>query len=295
VTSIVQVFQVPVRHALVPESVDRAHLTNAISLNSLAFNVSRSVGPATAGGLIAVVGAGGSYLAQAMIFALSTLWTVQLRLPNQPPGSEDRLQGRQPTIWRSTLAGWRYVLDHATIRTGLIVSAVVSFFGMSSSTLLPVFAKDVLQGGSTAQGLLLGAAGIGAVASAMFVAVIGDQLPKGSLMIGGVVAYGLSTLAFSASHWLGVSILLMLVTGACNVACTTVIQTVLQAHAAPPMRGRVMAVYQQHHILIAGGGLLAGAVATVFGAPLTVGMLGTACVLGALAMYFAVPLVRTLR
>jgi predicted MFS family arabinose efflux permease len=158
-----------------------------------------------------------------------------------------------------------------------------------------VFAKDVLQAGPTGQGLLLTSMGIGAVASALLVASAGDTLPKGLLMIGGVALYGVANIAYAASHWLAISMILMLVLGCCNVAANTLNQTVLQGASAPEMRGRVMGIYQQHQILIAIGGLAAGAMATTWGAQLTVATFGMACALGALTVYVMVPRVRTIR
>ena len=292
VAATVQVFQQPARQAMLPESVDPGHLTNAIGLNSLVFNMSRSVGPAIAGALIALVGPGGSYLAQGGLFALSTLWTVQLHLPNRPPASS---ASRPLSIAASTWEGWRYVVIQPTIRTAMIVSVVAAFFGMSTTTLLPVFARDILEAGPTGQGLLLTAMGIGAVVSAFLIASVGDDLPKGMLMIGGVTVYGLSVLGFSASQWVAVSLALMVITGMCNVASNALVQTVLQAESAPTMRGRVMGVYQQHQLFIVAGGLLAGTLASVFGAQLTVAGFGVACAVGAVAVYLAIPRVRAIR
>jgi MFS family permease len=295
VSSTVSVFQQPARQAMVPESVDQSHLTNAIGLNSIAFNVSRMLGPAAAGIIIAMVGPGGSYLTQAVIYLLSTVWTMQLRLPNRAPTSAAVRAREGSSFATSTMLGWRYVIGHQTIRTGLIVSVVISFFGFSVNSLLPVFAKDVLAAGPTGQGALLAAMGIGAVLSAFFVATAGDDLPKGMLMVGGVTLYGLSVMGFAASHWLGLSMGLMVIVGVCNVMSNTLIQTVLQAISAPEMRGRVMGVYQQHQVLIAIGGLAAGALATVWGAQMTVGAFGAACALGALLVWVLVPHVRTIR
>ena len=292
VAATVQVFQQPARQAMLPEAVDPARLTNAIGLNSLVFNMSRSLGPAAAGALIALVGPGGSYLAQGALFGLSTLWTVQLRLPNRPPTSPS---SRSLSLAASTWEGWRYVAGQPVIRTGMIVSVVAAFFAMSTTVLLPVFARDVLEAGPTGQGLLLTAMGVGAVVSAFLIASVGDQLPKGILMIAGVTVYGLAVVGFAASEWMAVSLLLMGVTGMCNVASNALIQTVLQAESAPTMRGRVMAVYQQHQLFIVAGGLLAGALASVYGVQLTVAAFGVACVVGALAVYFGLPRVRTIR
>src|SRR6185503_5108240 len=77
--SVVQAFQQPARAAMIGDSVPVKHLTNAIGLNSIIFNVSRSTGPAVAGLLIAVMGTGGSYTAQAVCYLLATIWTMQLR------------------------------------------------------------------------------------------------------------------------------------------------------------------------------------------------------------------------
>lgn len=295
VSAIVQVFQVPARQAMLPESVDRVRLTGAIGLNSLAFNMSRTLGPAVAGGLIALVGPGGSYLTQGAIYLLSTVWTIMLRLPNRPPGGGSARAQAERSFVGSTVDGWRYIAHHETIRSALLVSALVSLFGFSVTSLLPVFAKDVLDAGPSGQGLLLAAMGVGAVVSALLVASLGEGLPKGVLMVAGVAVYGLSAMGFAASRWLALSLGLMLVVGICNVAATTLVQTVLQAEAAPGLRGRVMGAYQQHHVIIATGGLIAGALASLWGAPLTVGLFGAACAGGALLILLALPHVRTIR
>jgi predicted MFS family arabinose efflux permease len=295
IAATVQVFQQPARHAMVPESVDRAHLTNAVALNSIAFNMSRSLGPAAAGLVIALFGPGGSYLIQAGIYLLSTVWTVQLRLPNRAPSHGGSHGHAERTFAQSTVDGWRYILHHPTIRTGLLVSAVVSFFGFSVTALLPVFAKDVLDAGAPGVGLMLTSIGIGAVVSAFLVASIGDKLHKGLVMVTGVGVYGLAVAGFALSHWLPLTLALLVVVGVCNVSSTTLIQTVLQAESAPEMRGRVMGAYLQHHILVASGGLTAGALATAWGAQPTVFGLGTACIVAALVFILAVPHIRSIR
>jgi predicted MFS family arabinose efflux permease len=294
VASTVQVFQQPARQALVPESVDRAHLTAAIGLNSIAFNMSRTLGPSIAGILIALLGPGGSYIIQGAIFLLSTVWTAMLRLPNHLPSNIGRARSGE-TFFESMRDGWRYVAQNATMRSGLVVSMVISFFGFSANSLLPVFADDVLKAGSSGLGILLSAMGIGAVASAFLVASAGDQLRRGMLMVGGVALYGVAAACFAASHWLLLSIGLMFIMGICNVASNTLIQTVLQSESAPGMRGRVMGVYQQHQLLIAVGGLAAGALAQTWGAQVTMGLFGAACAAGAIAVLITVPHLRSIR
>jgi MFS family permease len=215
---IVQVFQNPARQALVPESVDPSRLTNAIALSSVAFNVCRSLGPALAGGIIAGFGAGVSYLIQAVIYALTTVFTVMLRLPNHAPSRIGGSPEERPSFVGSILEGWRYVGRHPTIRMTLLASSTAQFLGMSFTTLLPVFARDVLDVGAAGQGLLLTALGMGALGSAFLVATLGDTMPKGKLMMGGITVYGLLELGFSQSHSYLVSILVMGLLGVCHVA-----------------------------------------------------------------------------
>jgi MFS family permease len=293
--AIVQVFQNPARQALVPESVDRNRLTNAIGLNSVAFNVSRSLGPALAGVLIAVVGPGGSYLTQAGLYALTALWGFQLRLPNHAPGSAKSATRVTPSFFASTVEGWRYIASHPTIRVALLTAVVAQFFGMAFTTLLPVFARDVLGVGPAEQGFLLTGQGLGALISAFMIASLGDTMPKGKLMIAGVTLYGLLEICFSASHWFPLSVALMFLVGTCHVAANALIQTIIQGHSSAPMRGRVLASWQQVQVAMMLGGLLAGAAASVWGAPITVAAMGMACSLGAISVFLALPHVRTIR
>src|SRR3954468_18718338 len=140
VTSIASVFEQPVRQAMVANVVDRRRLTNAIGLDSMVFNVSRSTGPALAGALIALAGTGASYTAQAAFYLLATLLTMQLR-PLSParlshaarassPETSDGRAGRAAprtgghrrghSLVSATLEGWRYVVAHETVRTAIL-------------------------------------------------------------------------------------------------------------------------------------------------------------------------------
>jgi predicted MFS family arabinose efflux permease len=304
----VSVFQQPARQAMVMQVVDRPRLTNAIGLDSMVFNVSRSTGPALAGILIALVGAGGSYVAQAILYFLATLWTVQLRpLPpitaSEPDdglpvphgrggvhvgrsghggvGSHVGSHGGRHSLAGSTLDGWRYVARNETVRTGILITSLTALFAVPFTTLLPVFARDVLAVGPEGQGVLLSAMGIGALFSAVLIATLGARLPRGILMVSGAAAYGLCVMAFAASTWFPLSVVLMVLAGIANVACHALVRTVVQGYSPPEMGGRVMGLFQQTHVLQTTGGLAVGALATGWGAPWAVGAMAGICVLGA--------------
>ena len=94
--SVVQAFQLPSRAAMIGDAVPGHHLTNAIGLHSIIFNVSRSAGPAVAGALIAAIGTGGAYTAQATCYLLATVWTMQLRDGQQASHRSSSVRPRRP-------------------------------------------------------------------------------------------------------------------------------------------------------------------------------------------------------
>jgi predicted MFS family arabinose efflux permease len=253
------------------------------------------VGRAVAGGFIGVATAGGAYLVQALILLVSTIATILMHVPNRPPTSGESHGAPAGSFFRSTVEGWRYIASNPTIRAGMIVAAWSSLLGQPLQTLLPVFARDVLQVGPTGQGFLLTGMGIGALCAGVLIASMGDSLPKGKLMIAGTTVLGLALVGFSFSHWFGVSLAFMFVIGVMNPASHALVQTVLQAHSAPAMRGRVMAAWQQNNVIMTVGSLTAGVLASTAGAPWTVGVMGAACAVGAVVIFLAIPHVRTIR
>ncbi|HEY7066632.1 MAG TPA: MFS transporter [Chloroflexota bacterium] len=339
VTSVASVFEQPARQAMVATAVDRRRLTNAIGLDSMVFNVSRSTGPALAGALIALAGTGASYVAQASFYLLAVLMTMQLRPPSpvmlshsgraaapepgdgvaerhpagaghgrsavaspRPGGGEPKHTAARPagdaprpSLVSSTLDGWRYVLTHATVRSAMLVMLLTSLLAAPFTTLLPVFARDILDAGPRGQGLLLSAMGIGALGSAIAIATLGERLARGMLMLAGAFAYGLSVLAFAASGWLALSVALMVVAGAANVACNALVRTVVQGYSPREMGGRVLGALQQGMSLYTIGGLIAGALAAVWGAPWTVGVMAALCTVSALTLFVAIPSARAIR
>jgi MFS family permease len=298
---VVMAFQQPARQAMLSDLVDEEHITNAIGLNSMVFNASRSIGPAVAGVIIAGYGTAGSYLVQGVIFALATVWTLQMHVP-EPTSASAQSGGRhqaarrpQASIWSSTLEGGRYIWSNSAIRLVMLVVLIPSLLGQPYTSLMPVFARDILNVGSTGQGILLTAVGIGALIGSIAVASIGNTGRQGVVMLCGAILFGLTITGFALSQWFLVSVVLMAISGLCNVSYGTQANTVLQIHTPSELRGRVMGVYFLSRGLVPMGALLAGAVATVLGAPLTVAIMGASCAGLALWVLITSPKVRDLR
>jgi predicted MFS family arabinose efflux permease len=135
---------------------------------------------------------------QAAFFVLATVWTVRLSLKRQPSAGADAIA--QESFGQSIVEGWKFSWRKLEVRSGLLVVVFASLFMIPFSTLLPVFARDLLHVGAQGQGLLLTAMGIGALCSSLLIASVGDRLPRGILMLGGVALYGV-LVVFSASPW----------------------------------------------------------------------------------------------
>ena len=290
--AIVQPFQQPARAAMIADVVPSSHLTNAIGLNSIIFNVARSTGPALAGVLIATFGTGGAYATQAVFYALATIWTVRLR----PVESSSRgHSGHGVSFGQSIIEGWKFSWKNETVRTALLVVMFASLFIAPFVTLLPIFARDILGVGATGQGLLLTAMGVGALVTAVIIAFFGDRMPRGIYMLGGVALFGLSVVAFAASPWFQLSMALMVIVGFANVCSHALVQTVIQTYSPSEFRGRAIAVFHMSNVVMTLGSMLIGALATLWGAQWAMAWMGAAGALAMLALHLMLPQARHIK
>ncbi len=292
---IVQAFQQPARQAMIPDLVDRAHLGNAIGLQSLAFNASRSIAPALSGLLIAWVDVGGSYVVQALIYSVATIWTVQIHDPISRRPSSAIAGIKPPSLAEGTAAGARYIWANRPVRAVMMIVLIPAILGQPFTSLLPIFARDILDVGPQGQGMLLTALGLGALAGAVVIATVGNTERQGIFMLLGAGLFGLGMIGFGLSPWFVLSLLMMAVVGICDTTYGTQANTIIQTNTDPAVRGRVMGVYFLNRGLVPLGALLAGALADHIGAPRTVMLMGASCAALALWVAFAAPEVRDLR
>ena len=279
--AVVQTFLQPARAALISDAVPPNNLTNAIGLNAVVFNAARSTGPALAGVLIAKFGTGGAYSVQALFFFMATIWTTQLRSAQHSAGASRGHSAHKESFGQSIIAGWKFSWRNEVVRTALLIVMFVSLFIGPFTTLLPVFARDILQVGATGQGLLLTAMGVGAVCSAVLIASAGDRLPRGMLMLVSVMLYGFFTVMFAASPWFWLSVVLMVIVGLCHVHSHALVQTVIQSYSPTEFRGRTMAIFHMSQVVLTIGAMLFGALSSLVGAQWAVASMGA---VGALIM-----------
>jgi MFS family permease len=280
---VVDTLDMPARQTLQVELVGIEDLQSAVSLNSSVFNVGRMTGPALAGVIVAAAGEGYCFAFNALSYLAVLLALSRIRPTTVPPAS-------RRSVRDELLEGVRYAWRQREVRTILIGIAITSGIGLSYSTLLPVFARDVLAAGPRGYGLLLGGAGVGAVVGAMAVAV--RRGPRGATLIVGLgqgcLGLGLIALGLTRNLWVATAWMTAL-----GLAVSVQLSTTngfLQVTAPAALRGRVVSLYTW---LFAGlspvGGLGAGWVAEYLGAPWTAVAAGVLCLLAALVMLLAAP------
>lgn len=288
VLGLVNAFDMPTRQAFLVEMVPRREdLPNAIALNSSMVNAARLVGPTIAGVLIAVGGEIACFTFNAVSYLAVLIALVQMRdLP-------ERTRPVTGPMWRGLAEGFSYAFGFAPIRTLLLSLGIVSLMGMPLSILLPVFANDILHGGPSLLGFLIGASGIGALTAALYLASRGTVLGLGRKMAWATAIFGTAMIAFASSRSIPLSLGLLSITGFCMMlqmaSCNTLLQTIVDEDK----RSRVMSLYTMAFMGTAPiGSLLAGLVANNFGAPLALEIGGTTCIVWAILFARRLPRLR---
>ena len=275
---IINAFDMPGRQSFMVQMVeDRGDLSNAIAINSSMVNAARLIGPSLAGMLIAVSSEGWCFLIDGVSYIAVIVSLLMMRLP------ANTLERATTTMVVQLREGWTYVVHSRPIRTILMLFALISLMGWPYMVLMPVFAKEVLHGGPHTLGFLMGAAGVGSLASAL--ALVLRRSVRGLTRVIPIASavFGVGLICFGLSRVLWLSMLLMLVTGFGMMQGVTASNTILQTLVDEKMRGRVMSYYTMAFVGMAPfGSLLAGALASAIGAPRTVMVSGVACILGSL-------------
>ena len=277
ILGVVNAFDIPIRQSFIVEMLEsRDDLPNAIALNSFLVNSAKLVGPSIAGILIALWGEGFCFLINGFSYLAVILALLAMRLqPHKAPPADIN-------IFDNLKEGVVYVSRHKAIRAVLLLLACASLVGMSSMVLLPVFARDILQGGPRSLGALMTASGVGAICAALFLAIRKRAEGLERVIPVGVATLGCALLGISQSTDLYLSLALMIFIGIGSMTLIAACNTSLQSMVDDDKRGRVMSFYTMSFMGMAPfGSLWAGGLAELFGTPHAVGINGTACLLAA--------------
>ena len=233
----VKTLDIPARQSFMIELVGRDVVLNAVALNSTVMNLGRVVGPAVAGVVMALVGAGWCFLVNGVTFLAVIFGLLKIDVE---PVIKKRPKG---TVIPDIKEGLVYLFSKPILTTTTLILAIVSTFGMNYSVLIPVFARNQLGLDAQGYGLLMSALGVGSMLGALIVASSSSRGPNRVRLF--VVPFITSSLfmimAFNRSY--AFSALLIGLMGFANIFFTTTANSLMQINSDDEFRGRVMSVY----------------------------------------------------
>lgn len=273
-----QSFGGPAYSALVPTLVEKEDLPNAIALNSIQFNLARSIGPVLGGIALTKLGAawcfslnGVSYIA-----VIISLLLLHMKFPRQKSGE---------SIMASMKQGFRFIRKQGAMEALIVLAFCMTAFAFPMLIFLPVFAKNVFHGGPTTFTYMLASSGLGSVVGALIVAALGNVNHKGRIALLMLVCMGSGMAGFAISTNLILSCVLLFFSGAALLSAFAMISSLVQLITANEMRGRVMSVY---NVAFRGGmpfgSIVSGWLIPIFSAPVVIAANGLLLVL--LGVYF---------
>ena len=268
-------FDLPSRQALVPNLVPAKDLSNAFSMQSIAFQVGSIVGPALSGIVIAYWGQYYAYLIDAITF-LAVIGALLLigQIPQRTRG-----RGRVQVKFADIVEGIRFILGQPVILSSMLLDFFATFFS-SANTLMPIFARDILHVGVVEYGWLSAAQSIGAMIAAAIISQLKEIRRQGRTLLISVVAFGIATIFFGLSRTFFGAMIALIFIGASDSVSAIIRNTIRQLQTPDFIRGRMTSINQ---IFFLGGPQLgeveAGLVAQLFSAPIAVISGGIGCIL----------------
>ena len=239
-------------------------------------NLARLIGPSLAGIVIAATNEGWCFFIDGISYIAVIISLVLMRV------HVSAVKRATASMLEQLKEGWTYVSTFIPIRSILLLFALVSLMGMPYVVLMPIFAAQVLHGGAHTLGFLMGAAGVGALISALSLVLRRSVRGLLKMLPISAASFGAGLFLFGWSHIVWISLVLMVVVGFGMMQGLTASNTIIQTLVPEDKRGRVMSYYTAAFVGMAPfGSLLAGSLAHWIGAPRTVMLTGSCCILGA--------------
>ena len=268
ITGVAQAFGGPAHQSLVPSLVDKAHLPNAVALNSIQFNLARVVGPLLAGAVLAAFGMVACFGLNGLSFLAVIAALLALRIRHTAPARTTRMG-------EELKSGFVYVKSQSGLIGLIVLAFATTFLGTPLLTFLPLFAQNVFGGGVDQYTHMMAFAGGGAVTGALVVAWLGKFRHMGLTALVVQFTFGTLIVIFAMTRVLWINELLLFGAGATMVMCYAMLSSLVQLIAPNEMRGRVMSIYM---VAFRGGmplgSLVAGWIATLTSAPVVLSING---------------------
>lgn len=226
----------PARQAFVSELVNKEQLSSAIALNSGVFNTARVVGPGIAGIMIAWIGTGGAFLLNSFSYIAVILALKFIRI-------EHVVLNKITNPFTAIKEGISYSLMHPIIRTLFIIIGIVSIFGWSYTTVLPIIAKREFHLEAAGLGYLYAATGAGSLMAAILVSMLSKKISPVFFITGGTVVFAISIILFSYAKDVMLASILLFFSGLGLLSFAATSNSIIQSLVRNEYRGRVMSIY----------------------------------------------------
>jgi MFS family permease len=260
------VFDRTLRSTLVFTSVPRSEAANAVALNSIAFSVTRAVGPSVAGFLIASVGAASNFAIQSMLYVGVVAAALSVTAPAPRPSGKATV-----SAWRGMNEGVHFAMTDPVARVMVVLGLVPPLLLIPClSALMPIFAADVFKSGPEGLGVMLSAVGVGGILGGVAAAWVTRFDRSGLLQVLALIAFAVFLFAFALSPSVPVAAVFLVLAGIAEMVHHTIHVTTLQMCAPEHMRGRVASLLPVFPAFISIGALASGVAANAFGAEITV-------------------------
>ncbi len=260
------ILDMPSRRSLIYDLVGPPHVVSAMSLETVNNTVGKFLGPLIGGLMIEMTGFAGVYFLLMAVYLLA--WSLLLQVRGNVPGP----LGTPQPLWRSLMSGIQYSLHNRVVLGVLCITMIMNALAFSYVQILPVVARDYLRVGPGLMGLLASADGLGTLIGALLLAGLGKLPYHGRIFALGALLELVSLLAFAASPWYALSLVLLFGVGLGNAGFSTMQSTIILLSAAPGMRGRAVGILGLCIGSTPLGLLELGAVAAVVGAPAAIGL-----------------------
>ena len=283
-SGLARIFQQPTAQSLAVDSVPQDRISNAVALINAGMNIALVAGPLLGGILFDLYGPDGAYVLVAAFYILSG--TAALMMGATRVGAAQKRE----SVFTAVVQGLKYVKGQQLLWAALLVAVIINITGFSfHTTLMPIFARDVLGRDSVGLGLLISFFGIGALVGSMVWASIPNLRHTGMLCILAVIGWHGTMILFATSTNFYISLGILLVTGMMFSSTLVLLLTVLMQNARPEFRGRIMGLRTLAIYAHAFGSLAAGAMAGTVGAPMTANIIGIVGIAMIVALAFLVP------
>lgn len=276
-------FDVTARQSLIPLFVSKDDLLNAIALNSSMFNAARIAGPAIAGMLIAGYGEGVCFILNVFSYIPIIIFLFMV---------QEKKQEIKKLIspYAHLKEGFVFAWENTPIRSLLLLIGMISFWGMSFNTLMPIFSDKVLHSGAKGLGILMGSSGTGAVIGGLFLASRQNIYGIKKIIAYCSILFSICLFIFSFSGSFLLSTFLLCIVGFCFMIINSGSNTAMQSMSPDHLRGRVIGLYSTMFMgMFPLGSLTVGYLANVFGVPQAVAICSCICFFAGLIFYFKVP------